>query len=44
MELSSVYLMEFNNKYKIGISNNPIRRYNQFLTGNPEIKLICYSK
>ena len=35
--------MRFGSKYKIGISNNPEGRYKTFLTGNPDIKLICYS-
>ena len=42
--LQSIYLMECNNQYKIGISNNPKKRYHTFLTGNPSIKMICYSK
>ena len=41
---SSLYLMECKGMYKIGISNDPERRYNTFLTGNPDIKMICYSK
>ena len=41
---SSIYLMECKGMYKIGISNNPEKRYHTFLTGNPDIKMICYSK
>lgn len=41
---SSIYLMGCKGVYKIGISNNPDKRYHTFLTGNPDIKLICYSK
>ena len=40
----SLYLMECNGQFKIGISNNPESRYKTFLTGNPNINLVCYSK
>lgn len=40
----SIYLMTYDNLYKIGISNNPEQRHKTFLTGNPKIKLVCYSE
>lgn len=36
--------MRCDNLYKIGISNNPNKRYHTFLTGNPNIEMLCYSQ
>lgn len=42
--MKSIYIMESNGKYKIGISDNPRKRYKQLRTGNCDIKLVYVSK
>lgn len=40
----SIYLLQSNGLYKIGISNKPEKRLKQFRTGNPNIQMVCYSQ